>query len=68
MREKPSNPSSQPEGASEAAVREIELPIRAAIRSIRYGSVEIIIHDAKVLQLERNEKIRFEAAETRKGR
>ncbi|MBI1976574.1 MAG: YezD family protein, partial [Candidatus Omnitrophica bacterium] len=31
-----------------------------AIRSIHYGSVEIIIHDSKVVQVERTEKIRFE--------
>ncbi len=30
------------------------------IRSISYGSVEIIIHDGKVLQLEKKEKIRFD--------
>ena len=31
-----------------------------AIAGISYGSVEIIIHDSKVVQIERREKFRFE--------
>lgn len=31
-----------------------------AIKTIRYGSVEIIIHDSKVVQIERKEKIRLD--------
>ena len=31
------------------------------LREIRFGSVEIIIHDAQVVQVERKEKVRFEA-------
>jgi hypothetical protein len=34
--------------------------ILRAIQEIRYGSVEIIIHDSKVVQIERREKIRIE--------
>lgn len=34
--------------------------ILSAISDIRYGSVEIIIHDSKVVQIERKEKIRLE--------
>lgn len=33
--------------------------ISEAIRSIQYGSVEITIHASKVVQIERNEKIRI---------
>lgn len=32
-----------------------------AIKGLRYGSVEIVIHDGKVVQIERSEKIRFDA-------
>ena len=32
--------------------------IMAAIRGIRYGSVELVIHDARVVQVERREKFR----------
>ena len=38
---------------------DLEQQILQAIRQVRYGSVEIIIHDTKVVQIERKEKIRF---------
>jgi len=38
---------------------EIEQQILRAVKSIRYGSVEIIIHDSKVVQIDRKEKIRL---------
>lgn len=34
--------------------------LRHALRSIRYGTVELVIHDGRVVQLERREKVRFE--------
>ena len=37
----------------------IEQKILRAVRSLRYSSVEIIIHDSKVVQIERKEKIRL---------
>ena len=36
--------------------------LRQALRSIRYGTIEIVIHDGRVVQLERREKIRFDHA------
>ncbi len=30
-----------------------------ALRSIRYGAIELVIHDGRVVQLERREKVRF---------
>lgn len=38
---------------------DLEQHILRAIKHVRYGSVEIIIHDSKVVQIERKEKIRF---------
>ena len=35
--------------------------ITSILQSIRFGSLEIIIHDGKIVQIERKEKIRFEA-------
>ena len=35
--------------------------IAAALQGIRFGSVEIIIHESKVVQIERKEKLRFDA-------
>lgn len=40
--------------------QEIENEIIRAIHGIRFGSVEIIVHDSKVIQIERKEKVRFE--------
>ena len=45
-----------------------ELPLPAvlirelaqALRSIRFGTIELVIHDGRVVQLERREKVRFE--------
>ena len=35
--------------------------IMKAIHQINYGSVEIVIHDSKIVQIERKEKIRFDS-------
>lgn len=37
-----------------------------ALNSIRYGSVEITIHDGRVVQIERKEKLRLESTPTGK--
>jgi hypothetical protein len=38
---------------------DIRTTLLEAIKGIRYGSVEIIIHDSKVVQIERKEKVRI---------
>ena len=38
---------------------EVEREIARAVAGIAYGSVEIVIHDGKVVQIERKEKTRF---------
>jgi hypothetical protein len=40
--------------------REVVKKIIEAIESIRYGSVELTIHESRVVQIERKEKIRFD--------
>jgi hypothetical protein len=35
-----------------------------ALRTIRYGTIELVIHDGRVVQLERREKVRFEPGGT----
>jgi hypothetical protein len=44
------------------SLSEIDAEVLRAIRNIRYGSVEITIHDSRVVQIERKEKRRFEAS------
>ena len=34
--------------------------LRQALTSIRYGSIELVIHDGRCVQLERREKVRFD--------
>ena len=33
--------------------------VRQAINSIKYGCVQIVLHDSKVVQIEKTEKIRM---------
>lgn len=40
--------------------QKIEQEILQAIRGISYGSVEVVIHNAKVVQILRKEKVRFQ--------
>jgi hypothetical protein len=35
--------------------------IASILQGIRFGSVEIVIHDGKIVQIERREKLRFDA-------
>jgi hypothetical protein len=39
--------------------------ILLAIKDIRFGSVEVVIHDSKVVQIERKEKIRIDTNSSR---
>lgn len=32
-----------------------------AVRELEYGSVEIVVHDGRVVQIEKKEKVRFDA-------
>lgn len=40
---------------------EIARQIMQMLESIRYGSVEIVIHDNKIVQIEKKEKLRPDA-------
>ncbi|HEX9135839.1 MAG TPA: YezD family protein [Nitrospirota bacterium] len=45
--------------------QEIEQAILRALRGLRFGSIEIIVHDSKVVQIERKEKTRFDGTVSR---
>jgi len=51
------NPASHDDGLELALVE-----ISRSIRNVRFGSVEITIHDSRVVQIERKEKLRFAVA------
>jgi len=40
---------------------EIANQIADLLQEIRFGSIEIIIHEGKVVQIERKEKLRFDS-------
>lgn len=46
-------------GAREALDSEIASEILAALRGLRYGSIVVTIHDSKVVQIEKTEKVRL---------
>jgi len=58
--------STHPEDLTEGPAPELPLPtaltreLLLALRSIRYGTIELVIHDGRVVQLERREKVRFQ--------
>lgn len=37
----------------------VERALREALRDLRFGSLEIVVHDARVVQIERRERTRF---------
>lgn len=39
--------------------------LAVALGSIRYGTIELVIHEGRVVQLERREKVRFEHEQRR---
>ena len=45
--------------AAEPSRATLEQLIMEAVRAIRFGSVEITIHDSQVVQIERTEKLRL---------
>jgi hypothetical protein len=51
---------------SQAASR-IEETILQALKELRFGSVEIIVHDSRVVQIERREKVRVEPEPSRRA-
>ncbi len=40
--------------------KKLILQILKALRSIRYGYVQIVVQDSKVVQIDKTEKIRFD--------
>lgn len=47
-------------GTREALDPEVVSEILTALRGLRHGSIVVTIHDSKVLQIEKNEKVRLQ--------
>lgn len=44
--------------------RDLFAAVLKAVAGIRYGSVELIIHDGRLVQIDRKEKMRFDKCES----
>lgn len=49
-----------------SALAEIERRVLDSLAGIRYGAVEITIHDGRIVQIERREKLRMDPTPTRR--
>lgn len=49
----------QKKPAETAVSAEVLARIVQSLEQLRYGSLEIVVHDGKVVQIERREKLRF---------
>ena len=47
------------------SVPEWEEIVRKQVKSMRFGLVQLVIHDGRVVQIERTEKLRLDKAESR---
>jgi hypothetical protein len=52
--------------AADAVDTDWERAVVEAIRALRYGSVEIVVHEGRVVQIETREKVRFDEAGRRR--
>ncbi len=50
----------------EAVLAAVNAAIVAVQRDTGYGSIEITVHDGRVTQIERREKVRFEAGKPKR--
>jgi len=48
--------------ARQESESDVDRRILQAVRSLDYGSVEVIVHDSRIVQIERREKVRFDRA------
>ena len=53
------DPASSDDGVDDA-LKQVMREIVRAVRSVRYGSVEVVIQNSRVVQIERKEKFRFD--------
>ncbi len=47
--------------SKEQQITEISHQIASILQDIKFGSIEIIIHENRVVQIERKEKLRFDS-------
>lgn len=58
-------PSKEPRLATDRDHTETIERVRRALDGLSYGSVEITVHDGRVVQIERKERVRFNAGHSK---
>ncbi len=53
-------PSDSQTASSAQALSDVERHILQTLQQIRFGTLEVVIHDSRVVQIERSEKVRFD--------
>jgi hypothetical protein len=51
-----------PDAEAAQAAEEWQRAVVAAVQGLRFGSVEIVVHEGRVVQVETREKVRFDGA------
>ena len=51
---------------AESVATDWERAVVEAIRALRFGSIEIVVHEGRVVQIETREKVRFDEAGRRR--
>jgi hypothetical protein len=55
-----SNDAGSLDDGNDNGLEQVMREIVRAVRSVRYGSVEVVIQNSRVVQIERKEKFRFD--------
>lgn len=53
-------PSDTQAAPSAQTLSDVERHILQTLQQIRFGTLEVVIHDSRVVQIERSEKVRFD--------
>lgn len=60
MSAKPASSLASQAVSAPRAVPEAEAEVLRAIRETQFGTVEIVVHQSRIVQITRSEKVRFE--------
>lgn len=54
-------------GNTAPSLKEQEKAIIEAVRSLKYGSVEIVIHEGRIMEVTKKQRVRFKGSESEAG-
>lgn len=56
----PDKPLSLQGASTQRVIPDVEAEVLRAIRDTHFGTVEIVVHQSRIVQITRSEKVRFE--------